>query len=547
MITLLHRIVPCVLCVSILWPTLAVSAESDVESLIAELGGADERTRIDAIYQLGQLGRAAAPAVAALGALLHDDSSTVRAHAARSLGQIGEPAQSAAPALVRSIADPEAAVRRRAVEALGRIRPDPDVTLPAFVRLMEDADPSVRLRALDALAEHGEAAVPALVDLLEKDRAAYWACLVLNAIGPEAKAAVPALAERVSDPRAEVRREAILALAEIGEAAVPAVDAIAAALDVESDRISATYALGRIGQVPPEAASRIRENAHSPDSLLRTVSTWTLAHIYPTDERLQQEAVHRLVASLTSDEPQVRATAATALAALRPDPSLLTPILSEALREADEETTRHALDAVAGLGPAMVPQLIGALRFESLRPRVVFLLGEMGPDAEPAVEALVELMKASDRRTQQESLLALAKIGPAAGTAVPALTEALRRHEEPLKYGAAYALGRIGPGAESATPALLKAAGSDDDTLALLSAWALAQVAPDCRECAEQTVPVLVAGLEHPNAQHRREAAAALGSLGPLARAAVPALTQAANDTDLGVRAAATVALEAVR
>lgn len=547
MFTLLNRIVSCILGLSLLSAGLVAGAEPGVADLVAKLGRANEQTRIDAIEQLGRLGPAAAPAVPALTAQLHDDSPRVRAYAASSLGRIGDAAQPAVPDLVRSIADPAPAVRRKTIEALGRLRPDPALTLEPFVRLMKDAEPSVRLRALDALAEHGEAAVPVLVELLEKDQAAYWACLVLNEIGPEAKAAVAALAQRVSDPRAEIRREAILALAEIGEAAAPAADAITAAMDDETDRIAATYALGRIGQVPPAAESRIRENTHSSDSLLRTVSVWTLARVYPADERVQKEAVRRLVASLKSEEPEVRATAAKALAALEPAPNLLTPMLEEALRDADEQTTHHALDAVAGLGSAMVPQLIGALRFESLRPRVVFLLGEIGPDAEAAVEALAELIEAPNRRTQHESLLALAKIGPAASPAVPSLTGALRQREGPCRYGAAYALGRIGPQAESAIPALRDATQSSDDTLALLSAWALAQIAPECQECTEQTVPVLVGGLEHPNASHRREAAAALGSLGPLARAAVPALEQATEDADLGVRAAATAALEAVR
>ncbi len=547
MITLPNRILACVFGLSILASGPATGAEPGVEDLVAKLGSDNEQVRIRAIDRLGLLGPEAGPAVPALEALLRDESAMVRAHAAGSLGQIGEPAQSAAPGLVRAVSDPEPAVRRKAVEALGRIRPDPGVTLPAFVRLMEDADPSVRLRALDALAEHGEAAVPALVELLDKDRAAYWACLVLNAIGPEAGAAVPALAERISDSRPEVRREAILALAEIGEAAAPAVDAITAAIDNETDVVAATYALGRIGRIPPAAESQIRENTHSSDPLLRTVSTWTLARIYPEDERLQISAARRLVASLKSEDPQVRATAAKALAALDFDPNLLGPMLEEALRDADEETTRHALDAVAGLGPAMVPQLVGALRFESLRPRVAFLLGEMGPDAAPAVEALIELVDDSNRRTRHEALMSLAKIGPAARSAVPTLVETLRQCNERCQYGAAYALGRIGLDAEAAKPALLDAAQGDDDTLALLSAWALAQIAPECTECAEETVPVLTAGLEHPSAEHRREAAAALGLLGPLARAAVPALEKATRDADESVRAAATAALEAVR
>lgn len=547
MITPLNRIIFCILSLSILASNSARGKEPSVEDLAGKLGSADEQVRIDAARQLGWLGPAAAPAVPALKALLRDDSPMVRAYAAGSLGRIGDAAKPAVPDLVRSIADPAPAVRRKSIESLERLRPDPALTVRAFVRLMEDPEPSVRLRALSALVEHGETAVPVLIELLEKDQAAYWACLVLNEIGPDAKAAVPALTQRVSDPRAEVRREAILALTEIGEAAAPVLDAITSAMDDEADQIVATYALGRLGQIPPEAESRIRENAHSPDPLLRTVSVWTLARLYPADETLRKGAFRQLVELLKSEDPQVRATAARALVALDPSPNLLAPMLDEALRDADEETMRYAVDAVARLGSVMVPQLIDALRFESLRPRVVFLLGEIGPDAKAAVEALVELIKSPDRRTREETLLALAKIGPAASSAVPALTKALYQPEGTSRYGAAYALGRIGPPAESAIQALLSATRNSDDTLALLSAWALTQIAPKCEECAEQTVPVLIGGLEHPNAKHRRESAVALGSLGPLARAAVPALEQATDDANLGVRTAAAEALETIR
>lgn len=543
---MVSRIVPGILGVTVLLMSITSGGEPNVERLITELRDNREEVRIQAIDQLGRLGSQAAPAVPALETLLRDDSAMVRAHAAGSLGAIGSAAETAVPSLIRSVGDPEPAVRRKAIEALGRLRPDPQLTVQPFVRLMEDADPSVRLRALDALAEHGAAAVPALVELLEKDQAAYWACLVLNQIGPDAESAVPALTERISDPRPEVRREAILALAEIGEAAAAATDAIAAVLDDDTTRLAATYALGRLGRIPPEAGSRIREHAHSRDPLLRTTSVWTLARIYPEDTELQKEAIDQLATSLKSDELQVRATAARALASMDPDPEIAAPILEDALRDADEETIQYALDAVAGLGPVMIPQLTRALQFETLRPRVAFVLGEMGPDAEPAVEALVELIDAPSRQTQREALLALAKIGPAAEVAVPALIKALEQHESTCRYGTVYALGQIGSAAEPAKPALLKLTESDDDTLALLSAWALAQIAPECRECAAKTVPLLVEALAHPDARHRREAAAALGAMGPLAQPAGKALERAAEDPDIGVRTAATAALTAI-
>ncbi len=541
-----YRTVAFGLCLGILSCGLEASVETDVDRLITALHDEDDAVRVTAMERLGRLGPKAVPAMPTLQVLLREDSPAVRAYAARTLGRIGEAAQPAVPELIRAFGDLEPAVRRTAVEAVGHIRPDAEAAVGPFVRLMEDSNPAVRLRALHTLAEYGEAAVPALLELLEKDRAAYWACLVLNQIGPDATDAVPALTERVSDERAEVRREAILALAEIGEAAAPAADEIAAALEDGMDRIPATYALGRIGRIPPEAEARIRKNADSPDPLLRAVSVWSLARAYPEDRPLQQKATEELVAVLESEDPHTRAAAAKALGALEPDPEMAAPILEEALDDADEETVRDVLDALAGMGAAMVPQLTRALRFEPLRPRIAFLLGEMGPEAEPAIEALIELIDGPCRRTQHEALIALGKIGPAAEAAVPALTEALRHTDGPCRYGAVYALGRIGPEAEPAKPILLETTESSDATLALLSAWALAQIAPECPQCAEKNVPLLIDALEHPDPRHRVEAAAALGAMGSLAESAVPALQEAAEDIDIGVRTAATAAVEAI-
>ena len=92
--------------------------------------------------------------------------------------------------------------------------------------------------------------MPGLIYALKNDKAAYWACLVLREIGPAAKDAVPALVEKLKDPRPEIRREAILTLAAMEDAAKPAVAQIAAALDDKDTAVAATYALGRIGQIP---------------------------------------------------------------------------------------------------------------------------------------------------------------------------------------------------------------------------------------------------------------------------------------------------------
>ncbi len=532
------------------WLVLAMAtvpaAEPTTADLIGALKSADETARLQAIDQLGSQGAEAATAVTPLIELLKDSSPAVRAHAARALGGIGAPAKPAAAGLIDLLADPDVAVRRQAIRALGAIRPGPQVTVPLFVKLMDDADPGVRMRVLTAVAEAGAQAVPGLIKALDNDKAAYWACVVLREIGPAGKDAIPALTAKLQDPRPEIRREAVLALAAMEGAAAGAAPQIAALLDDQQCRTAATYALGRIGTVPADAEAKIRANFKSDDPMLCCTSLWTLALVHPEDKDLRRQTTEGLVAMLKNSDPRVRQAAAKGLAALPPAPEITGPIFEKAFQDADEATVRSALDAMASLGAQAVPRLVGALKFEKARARVAYILGQIGPAAAPATEELAKLIADKNPRVSEEAVLALAKIGPAAKAAVPALTKAFQGGQGSDDYAIAYALGKIGPDAAAAAAALTAALGSSDSSLAVACAWALGQIHPASAEVAAKTVPVLIAGLGAPLPQSRQAAAEALGSLGPLAADAAPALEKARSDPDENVQHAVAAALKSI-
>lgn len=538
-------------CVVSGWLTLADAVaqqpEASVSQAIAALGSSDQPARLRAIDQLGDLGAKATPAVTRLAGLLQDASPMVRARAARSLGKIGAAAKPAAPALVALAKDPDEKVRRQAVKALGHIRPGREVVGPLFQELLEDADPGVRSRALHALAEIGAEAVPGLVEALQDEEQAYWACLVLREIGPAAKQAVPALAAKLKDPRPEVRREAILALAAMDEAAAPAVPQIAGQLGDQATRVAATYALGRIGGIPADAQAKIRQATKGADKLLSTTSLWALARVHPEDKQLQQEATEQLVERIKDKDANVRAAAGRALAALPGAVGIVGPVLEKSLENADSLTIQHALDALAAFGAKAVPGLTNALKHKQVRAQAANVLGQIGPAASPATSALAQLVDDKDVRVANEAALALAKIGPAASAAVPALAKAVGRPENPASHASAYALGRIGRKAAAAEQELLKAVAGKDQLLALLSAWALTQIQPGSAEMAAKVVPVLIDGLTSPLPRSREAAADALSSLGALAKDSASALEKASKDEDPQVRQAAARALDAIR
>ena len=74
------------------------------------------------------------------------------------------------------------------------------------------------------------------------------------------------------------------------------------------------------------------------------------------------------------------------------------------------------------------------------------------------------------------------------------------------------------------------------------AAWALQSIGPD----AKAAVPALTQALRHDEEEVRLQAAETLGAIGPDAVASVPALTEALGDNDEDVRSAAAGALEAI-
>lgn len=527
--------------------TSARADEAAIGSLIGDLKSPDEAIRHRAIESLGAEGANAAEAVGPLTELLSNHSADVRAHAAWALGEIGAAAKPSVPAIIELLKDADESVRRQAIRAIIKIRPGPQVTIPLCVELMQDPDPGVCLRVLNSISELGAKAVPALIDALKNENSAYWACVVLREMGPVAKAAIPTLIEKLQDPRPEVRREAILALAAMDNEAEPAVDTIAGMLKDEATQVAATYALGRIGRIPPAAMSTIRANTKSKDAMLSAASYWALARLNPKDKSLRIETTQKLIALLKNDDPMVRIAAARSLAALPPAPEITAPLWEKAFADADETTIMHALDAMATLGPVAVPRLIEALEHEKIRGGAIYLLGRLGPAAATATGALAKLIEDKDVNIAKEAIFTLADIGPGAKDAVPALTKAMRKDDNPNVKAVVFALGKIGPDAVAAVPALLTMLKNTDPALAMESAWAAAMIQPGSTEVAVKTLPVLTSALSDASPAAREGAAEALGNLGPAAKDALPALQKAMNDDDKAVRDAAAKAVHLVR
>ncbi|MCW5797923.1 MAG: hypothetical protein LZF60_230034 [Nitrospira sp.] len=127
---------------------------------------------------------------------------------------------------------------------------------------------------------------------------------------------------------------------------------------------------------------------------------------------------------------------------------------------------------------------------------------------------------------------------------VPTLIELLKDDDPSTRIVAAEQLGQVGPAARSAVPQLLSQATQDGSQHANTTA-AIALKWIDLT-AARRVMTHFVPRLHDSDVQQRRIACAVIGSLGPIAKPAVPALLAVAHDADALLRRNALIALASI-
>ncbi|MGI9242586.1 MAG: HEAT repeat domain-containing protein [Verrucomicrobiales bacterium] len=138
-------------------------------------------------------------------------------------------------------------------------------------------------------------------------------------------------------------------------------------------------------------------------------------------------------------------------------------------------------------------------------------LQEIGADALPALQALIEALGDDDEQVAARSVMAVASMGPAAEAAIPALIQSMdtqrRRYDEQVVFRSAFALGQIGVPAVGALREALKSPVEGQRSGA---AQALQMIGTP----AAAAIPELVTALHDDESEVRRPAADALAAMG---------------------------------
>jgi HEAT repeat protein len=276
--------------------------------LLAALGRRDREVRSSAAYLLGRLGPDAEGTVPALIAILNEDD-----HGSETPNDLTV----------------------KVVEALGRIAAGTDSAgeaVAALAGVVRSDDPAQRQAALDALAGLGPtsaAAIPALLDALQKDAAggatfrmsansSSWLLARLAAGTTSADTVIAALTGVVRSGTAMTRREAAEGLAVFGKQAATAVPVVIKALNEsttayrDNDRLELIKTLGAIAPGTAAETQAITVLVDLSQSKSRDVRQWairTLSQFGPQ----ASSAIAGLRALLKHPDGETRKDAAAAL------------------------------------------------------------------------------------------------------------------------------------------------------------------------------------------------------------------------------------------
>jgi HEAT repeat protein len=557
--------------------------------------------RRQAVRALALMGREQAGGSAPrLALLLADKDQRLRYLAALALGELQPVDKAPPPGLLHALQDPDPVVRLGAAWAVSRCAPaSAHVLVPVLVGLLKDnafarstwdIDSRRHQGAFDwrlqpcpyyqvyweeivadlliELGPAGQLEPEVIVDLLKRcDHDGRHLTHLLLVQGEKAKAAVPELAALLKHSEPRQRCKALLALGRLGlPLAADTLPAMTAALDDAEPRVRwrAFLTLAQLdaegtrqhlpaGLAPAVEAARLRPNEpHLAQGRIKTRCLW---HDFPTTLQPVWEvpaAVRdpQAVWTLSDEEVAVEETRARAVLTSLQGEAKSTgewaPFLVAAWygtadypRLSGPVPTPVTLTLLSGLGPdaaPAVPALVRGLGWYDIK-EIVEVLVKIGEPALPALVQVLEDRAAADRHVAV--LQVLRGFGPSARQAIPALVQALRHDQEAASKQAVEALGALGGAGADAVPLLVKLLAEKDNELRRHAVDALGLLGP----VAKAALPELLGLFKDDSAQLRVAAARAAGSVG---REAVEPLTRALADPDDKMRLGAMLALRQV-
>jgi HEAT repeat protein len=375
--------------------------------------------------------------------LQKDKDASARQQAIHSIVAFRQSARPAVPALIDATGYADALLRGDAAAALGMLGAmdkamDPDDVPKAVAALSKlvgsyETQRTVRLQATLALAQFGtraRSAIPAVSG--NANESMHWelrkgVCFTLGRIGMDTAkgpdpAAMTTLTTKLTDPCAEVRLAAIMALSAMGLS-------------------------------PRSAEVALEKKALEPllNDSDKQVAIWARVLLMFLDEKLITTAnLGHLSKTLVKDpDPKIRSTAARALGILGGKAKQALPDLLAGLNDRETEVVLTVVGVLGQLSESarqVIPELERCM--DDPNPAVKGLaarsLANLGDQARGSVPKIISLLKDKDDAVVYSAILALQQLGAVAEPALAPLKAVADAHkDENVKEGAKDAIKEI--------------------------------------------------------------------------------------------------------
>ena len=371
------------------------------------LGSEDTKKRLDAVALLAADDIALAEPYL-MKTVTSDIDPGVAQAAAKALGLGGS--QAAVPLMTDWLNDIDVKRKVTAAEVLGDI--GGPVAAAALTRSLGDADASVRVQAVRALGKIGRRGgnvVIALIPRLEDDKADVKRETIdqLEQLG-DRRAVIPIVA-RFSDSSPEVRKAAVKAVGKLGDAsAVPALIRIATGDNNLEVRSFAVGALGNLGAV--DALDTLTELLKSGDEGFRGKVATALGQIAatPGSGKAGEDAMRTLVQNLALPQQSLAAMEALRLAGRAAVPALVAHLSGRLTGDPTKAVT-----LLAEVGDARATSVLAA-ELERGRVPMTLVLRALGATKDPT--ALVPVLGALSHKDAAIRFAAMEALRPLLGS-----------------------------------------------------------------------------------------------------------------------------------
>jgi HEAT repeat protein len=434
--------------------------------------------------------------------------------------------------------------------------PDPAAARNKQLAALRSNNQKVRTDAMDDLswqAEDDPAVMPALVEMLKDKGTTGAGRTFANQVNSTREAAaltllkctngekvlkekgLPVLKEGLTDPSAAIREHTAYTIGQIGPLARPlAPDVQKLCTDPDEHvRGVAFDTLRVLGVADPVGLVKLL--ADKREDVVRLA-----AELIPLVPDMPAEAVAPLMDALSGENTNIHAAAAEGLAAASPKAAQAAPALADAVKKAypaefDPRTAR--LDgpeasywkALGRIGEPAVAPVMKLLDHTNLLVRALAArtLGEIGPPAKAAKDALKKALTDMTVNVAVEAAIALVKLGEPPQDTLDLMKRAFDANGEGVAGYAIEAIPRLGDAAKPLVPLAMAKMGDASPNTRAAAIWLVGQLPP-----AEATKYAAEVGKRTTDdfAEVRRFAGRILAQIGPAGAPAADAVGKALTE-----------------